>query len=245
MKPFALVLALLLPGPIAAAQEVSTTIVPVVGSIFGPTMIRWLTDVEITNDSALPADIALELSGAPDAPAVFFTLAPGESQRFPDIVGQAFGLESALSPLRITTTSRRGVSVRAQAYALREGSVSPPQQLAVYDADTYFPVRVLDGLAFSDEYRTNVGLVNTGDRDADFTLALQRLPGRSVAVTYVRVAAGSLVHMPIQQLFPLISEGAGFSVVVETNARQTHVYASVIENLTNEGKFVVPRIGAR
>lgn len=245
MTRFRLVFAFLLFAPAALAQEVSTTIVPVVGSIFGPTLIRWRTDVELVNDSALPADVALELVAVPNAPLFFFTLGPGEAQRFPDIVGQAFGTEAALSPLRVTTTSRRGVAVRAQAYAVRGATVSPMQALPAYDANTWFPVRVLDGLAFSEDFRTNVGLVNTGSVEAEFTLALQRIPGRNVAITHVRVAAGSLVHMSIQSLFPLITDGHGFAVVVETPHRETHIYASVIENLTNEGTFVVPRVGGR
>jgi hypothetical protein len=231
----------------AGAQEVSTstTIVPVVGSVFGPSMVRWLTDVEVANETGLPLDVALELPAVPDAPAFLLTLGPGQVQRFTDIVGQAFGVESALSPLRVTTGGRRSVSVRANAYAVKAGNVSPLQQLDVYPNDTWFPIRVLDGLAFNEQLRTNIGLVNFGEQDTDFLLALQRIPGRNVAVTHVRVAAGALLHTSIQSLFPLITEGSGFSVAVETPSRQTHVYASVIENADNRARFIASRIGSR
>jgi hypothetical protein len=229
----------------AGAQEVSTTIVPVVGSVDGPSMIRWLTDVEIANEGSLPVDVALELPAVPEAPAFLITLGPGQVQRFTDIVGQAFGVESALSPLRVTTGGRRSVSVRANAYAVRGADISPLQRLDVYANDTWFPIRVLDGLAFSDEQRTNIGLVNFGEQDTDFLLALQRVPGRNVAVTHVRVAAGALLHTSIQSLFPLITLGSGFSVAIETPSRQTHVYASVIENADNRARFITSRIGSR
>ena len=232
-------------GASAYAQEISTTVVPVVGNIFGVAMARWMTDVELTNDTAFPIDVALELPASPDAAPIFFTLSPGQSQRFPDLVGQAFGLDTALSPLIITSSRRRGVTVRAQAYAILNGTLSLRQPIAVYGGSSYYPVRILDGLAFNESERTNIGLVNLGEQPADFLLALQRLPGRNVAVTHIRVNAGSIVHTAIQSLFPLITQGTGFSVVVETAARETHVYASVIENETNAGRFVAPRIGAR
>ncbi|MFL6247908.1 MAG: hypothetical protein ACJ74H_17935 [Thermoanaerobaculia bacterium] len=233
---------------IAGAQElppVATTIVPVVGSTFGASMARWLTDVELINDTGFPADVAIELTSVPDAPVFFLTLGPGQVQRFTDIVGQAFGLPSAMSPLRVTTGGRRAITVRANAYAVGADGVSPLQHISVYGSDTWFPIRVLDNLAFSDEMRTNIGLANLGDRDADFLLALQRVPGRNVAITYRRVGPGELHHMSIQSLFPLITHGDGFSVVIETGSRQTHVYASVIRNSDNGAAFITPRFGVR
>lgn len=226
----------------AGAQEV-TTIVPIAGTILGPTRIVWHTDVELVNESSLPNDVAIELATSPDSLPVSFTMSPGEVQRYGDIVSQLFGLETALSPLRIT--SRRPLRVRANAYAIRGTEASPLQPIPSYANETWFPIRVLDGLAFSDSFRTNVGLVNFSDHDADFVLALQRIPGRDLAVTRVRVSGGSVVHTSVQSLFPLITKGEGFSVVVETLERKTHVYASVIENSDNGAKFIVPRIGSR
>jgi hypothetical protein len=245
MRLALVVVAIALSAASAAAQEMTTTIVPIVGSTFGPTLIRWLTDVEIVNESRFETDVAIELASVPAAPAFIFTLGPGQSQRFTDIVGQAFGLDSAISPLRVTTAGRRPLTVRAQAYALRGTEASPPQVLPVYGADTYFPLRALDNLSFSDDFRTNIGLVNIGESDADFVLALQRVPGRNLAVTYVRVPPGAIRHASIQSLFPMITEGHSFSVVVETGSRATLVYASVIENVNNAGTLVVPRIATR
>src|SRR5688500_4197531 len=139
---FRLLIGFLLFAATARAQNTATTVVPVVGSVFGPTMIRWLTDVELVNETGLEVDVALELPAGAGSPMVAFTLSPGQSQRFTDIVGQAFGLDSALSPLRITTAGRRALTVRAQAYAIRGGEISPPQTIVTYGADTYFPVRV-------------------------------------------------------------------------------------------------------
>jgi hypothetical protein len=228
-----------------AAQETVTVIVPIVGNLPGVNTARWMTDVELTNASRLASDVALELPAAPGAPLMILTLGPGQTQRFTDVVGQAFGLDTVLSPLRVTFAANHNLVVRASAYALREEGISALQPIAVYAENSWYPVRVLDGLAFSDAWRTNVGLVNFGESAADVLFALQKIPGRNVATTPMRIPAGAVMHVPIQAIFPLITEGAGFSVLVETASRDTHVYASVISNETNAGQFIAARIGTR
>lgn len=238
-------LAVLLSAAGSAAQDVASALVPVVGSVFGATMVHWKTDVEIANDTGLPVDVALELPCAPEQPVILLTLEPGQSQRFTDIAAQAFGLDNVLSPLRVRTAGRRSVRVRASVYAMRDGDsfFSEPQPLAVYVGPSFHPTRVLDGLAFSELFRTNIGLVNFAETDAMFVLALQRIPGRTIAMSPVVVAPGGIVHTSIQSLFPLITRGSGFSVVVETLTPETYVYASVIESETHAGRFVAARVG--
>lgn len=234
---------LLLAAGTLTAQEVSTAVVPVVGSVFGATMVRWRTDVELINDTGRATDVALELPLAPGLAEFAVTMAAGQTLRFADIA-QAFSLDRVLSPLRVTTSGRRSISVRASAYAIREGGEpSPVQPITVFIGSPFHPSRVLDGLAFSTDFRTNIGLVNLSNRDADFVLALQRLPGRTMAVSQVRVSAGGMLHASIQSLFPLITEGSGFNVIVETASRETYVYASVIESSSHTGRFVSPRPG--
>jgi hypothetical protein len=245
MKCRLLLLLLLSAGP-AAAQEVATAVVPVVGSVVGATMVRWKTDVEIVNDTGQDVDFSMELPLAPELAEMATTLGRGQSLRYPDLTGQLFGLDHVLSPLVVRTFGRRSVTVRARVYAIRDGGEpSSPEPIQTFVGAAFYPVRILDGLAFSKDFRTNIGLVNFGQRDADFVLALQRIPGRTIAVAPVRVRAGSMVHTSIQSLFPLISEGSGFSVVVETAAPETYVYASVIESATHAGTFVAPRVGLR
>lgn len=247
LRPFVLLL-LLFSAAICGAQEVSrtsTAVVPVVGSVFGATMVRWKTDVEIVNDTGGSVDVALELPAAPEQPVMLLSLAPGEMQRFSDITAQAFGIEATLSPLRVTTSGRRSVTVRASVYAERDAQRSPTQPLTTYTAPQYAPLRVLDGLAFSEDFRTNVGLVNFGATEADFILALQRIPGRNLAVTRMRIGPGAMVHQSIQSLFPLITSGTGFSIVIESIAPETYVYASVIESADQAGRFIAPRPAVR
>ena len=234
---------LLLPGAAMAQEAASTVVVPAVGTMNGPGVL-WRTDVEIVNDTGSPIDVAMELTTEADQPVIIFELGPGETQRFTDVVSQAFGIPFTLSPLRVMTSARRAPTVRATVYGIRAGELTAPQPITVYQGQTWFPLRALDDLSFSDEYRTNIGLVNFGDSDAEFLLALQRLPGRNLAVSYITVGPRSLSHMSIQSVFPLISKGDDFTVVIETISRETYVYASVIDN-SHAGRFVAPRVATR
>lgn len=241
-----LVALLLFALPVFAQQQdevvMTTVLVPVVGSVVGANSVLWKTDLELFNDLSTPVDVVLELPTAPDRPVFIVSLAPGESQRYPDVIGQEFGLEQTLSPLLVSTSARRSVTVRATAYGIRGAEPTEPQPIAIQYGNSWYQYRGLDGLSFNDDERTNIGLVNLSDQDALFTLALQRVPGRNLAVSRVVVPAGSMWHLAIQMLFPLITKGTDFRVVVETTNRDTHAYASVIVNASSTARFVQPRV---
>ena len=46
----------------------------------------------------------------------------------------------------------------------------------------------------------------------------------------------------MQSLFPMITKGDDFTVLVETSAPDTYVYASVVDNETNQTHFIQPSI---
>lgn len=218
-----------------------SVLVPVVGSIVGINGVRWKTDIDLFNDGRREANVMLSLPTAPDQPFVFVTLPPGAGQHFSDIVGQTFGMDATLSPLKITTIdSNRSVRVAANVYGIRGADVFRPEPIAATYVTSSVPLRVLNGLSFSDTFRTNLGLANLGDHEATFTLALQRVPGRNLAVTRFRVGANDLVHTSVQSLFPMITKGDDFTILVETSAPDTYVYASVVDNEANTTHFVPP-----
>ena len=243
VRHFALACATLSAVAAATADDRPVTvsvIVPVVGAVTGPGGTRWRTDVELRNDSSADATVSLTLPTTPGQPVMVTTIPPGETIRFGDVVAEAFGMESALSPLIVETLGPRSVIVLATTYAVRGTEISAPQPTALQYSNPFAPIRVLNGLSFSDDFRTNVGLANLGDTSAEFVLALQRLAGRNVAVSRIVVPPNSLVHAALQSLFPMITSGNDFSVLIETPAPDTYVYASVIENATNAARFVQP-----
>lgn len=226
-----------------APPQAVTVVVPVVGSVFGAGLVHWKTDVELHNDQGTDVDVVLMLPAAPDQPFLSTTIPAGGTTRFRDVVGEAFGIEAALSPLLVITTGRRSVSIQATAYAMRGAELVTAEPIVPTYAAAAFPFRMLNNLSFSEDFRTNIGIANLGATEASFTLALQRLPGRNVAVTHINVPPNSLWHVPVQAFFPLITNGGDFSVLVETGSPETYVYASVIDNETTAARFVAPAIG--
>ena len=224
-------------------QVMTTVVVPVVGSILGLDNVRWRTEVELRNDTRSEANVVLTLPTTPEQAAIALPGIPaGGVVRFADIVGQAFNLDAAISPMIVQTDGRRSITIRATVYGTRGTDVLPPQPIPIDYTSSFYPARMLEGLSFSDSFRTNIGIANLGEKDAPFTLALQRVPGRNVAVSHITLPASSLWHASIQSIFPLITAGDNFSVVIETSAPSTHVYASVIENGTDAARFVAPSI---
>jgi hypothetical protein len=227
-------------GAVAADAPNVSVLVPVVGSVAGMNIVRWKTDVDVFNDSRSEANVMLSLPTAPDQPFIFVTIAPGSAQHFSDIVASTFGMSEVLSPLKITTIgSGRSVRVSASVYGIHDAEMTRPEPIAITYSATYSPMRALSGLSFSDSFRTNIGLANLGDNEATFTLALQRV-GRNVAVTRYRVSSNALVHTSVQSLFPMITKGDDFTVLVETSAPDTYIYASVVDNQTNQTHFIHP-----
>lgn len=223
-----------------AQEEMTTVIVPVVGSVVGSNMITWKTDLELVNDSGAELTVVLEPVGYEDR-MIIETIEAGGSRRYLDLVGAAFGLDGSLVPLVIRTAGRRSILVRATAYGTRGAEAFPPLPIPVNFTYAWAPTRILAGLAFSDHYRTNVGLANLGTAPAEVVLGLQRIEGRTLAVQRLVIPPGTLRHVAIQLLFPMITKGADFSIIVETPSRDLHIYASVLENATNAARFVQPQ----
>lgn len=222
--------------------EITTVIVPVVGSVLGASGVYWKTDVELGNDMNAEVTVSMTLPAAGAERFMIVSIPPGETLRYIDVVGQAFGIDATLSPLVVQTEGRRSVTIRATAYGSRGTEHFPPQPITINYDPTYFPTRTLQDLSFNEDLRTNIGLANLGDTPAEFILALQRVPGRNLAVNRVRLPPNALWHMAIQMMFPLIPDGEHFSVVVETPARDTHIYASVVDNHTQAARFVQPTL---
>src|ERR1700755_3521464 len=94
---------------IAIAQsspESVRVVVPVVGSVMGANEVHWRTNLELVNDGRSEVTVAVTLMTAPDQPALLTTIGDGDSVAFADVVSEAFGTESVLSPLVVETLGR-------------------------------------------------------------------------------------------------------------------------------------------
>lgn len=258
MPRFVLIVAALLAAIAAAAQTppeapaaeappppTATVMVPVVGRVYGAGSVEWRTDVDLINTLGHPVMVVLSLPTAPDEPTIVFQLPAGAVQRFTDVIA-AFNMDRALSPLMVkTVNSKVPIRVAATVYAIHLDDPTAtihPEPISVAYTDAFYPLRALYGLSFSDAFRTNIGLANLADRPALFTIALQRVSGRNIAVTQLTVPPQTLWHTAIQALFPLITKGDDFSLLIETGSRDTYVYGSVIDNNTSQAHFIEPVI---
>ena len=95
-----------------------SVLVPIVGSVTGANDVHWRTGIELRNDSREEMFVALRLPTAPDQPAIAFTLPPGATQSFRDVIAEAFGIDAALSPLIVQTMGKRSVRVAANVYGV-------------------------------------------------------------------------------------------------------------------------------
>jgi hypothetical protein len=228
-----------------SADEIAATevVVPVVGSIWGMNAVQWRTDVTLTNDQRQEITVALILPAQRDQPAIVVTIGGGDTMEFHDVFAEAFSLNNGISPLLVRTLGRRSVGIKTTVYAVRDGAQVAAQPIDIFYRDTYFPLRALHGLAFTDDYRTNIGFSNLSETAATFTVALQRLEGRTLAMNQLTLPPNTLLQMPLQLLFPLISKGDNFSLVVECGTAHTNIYGSVIENSSSNARFISPTIG--
>src|SRR5439155_1318805 len=121
----------------AAAEPPSISVlVPVVGSVAGIGVV-WKTDVELRNDTSQEATVALSLPAAVDEPTILLTLPAGGVQRFTDVVGEAFGMAQALSPLRVQTLGRHSVRVTATVYGVRGADFTVIVETGSHDTYVY------------------------------------------------------------------------------------------------------------
>ena len=237
----------LLVATAAAAQEPPsvTVIVPVVASSVGPFDTHWKTDVILQNDLKTEMTVALSLPAAKDQPAILLTIPGGRIQRFSDVVGEAFAMDNTISPLVVQTLGHHSVRVTASAYAIQGDHATKPHPVPVTDSRSFYALRVLAPLSYSDTRRTNIGLVNLGDKEAVISLALRTVSGTVAGATRVVLPPNGMMHLALQLMFPNAPQGENYSVLVETAAHDTYAYASVLDNTTNDAEFVMARAGVQ
>ncbi len=227
----------------ATAQEVTVSyaIVPVAGSIAGLGSVVWSTDIALHNPMPYDVDVILSLVGAPNDPFFFTTIRAGDSISFPDMPRETFGVVGRLCPLRVETLAATSVTVAAIVHGETLEGPTEPEVLTV-QYDRFRPmIQTLPALYVGKQFRTNIGLVNPSDTEATVIVALQQVPGRNIGVLSKTLPPQSHVQLPLQTLFPLLTEGENLSLVVEHTNAEAYVYASVIANATHNARYLGPR----
>lgn len=249
-----LAMILVLASGLAGAQEIpdpeeplviSRALVPAIGQIGGFKGVVWRSDVALHNDSPTEVTVVVHPLGVPEL-FQMMTLAPGESTVFTNVAADSFGISSRVLPLLIQTIGRRSITVYATAWGIVEGRPTPHQIIPVlYEELLISTAQRLTSLQMNEGARSNIGLINLNQQPVTFSLALERLEGRPLATLSLTVGPESSIHVPLNVLFPMVTEGSDLTLVVDSIAPRTWAYASVVKNETHEATFVLPFISVR
>jgi PKD repeat protein len=220
-------------------------LVPSVAHAIGSGGTRWRTDIAIVNRSGLPAGMKVSFypysGGSPVSH--FTTLQSGATVEWRDVLVERFSLGSSASnkgtvhvdsnvPLFITarTYNQTANGTYGQYYP----AMTPGQGLASG------LVGVLPQLKRTDDYRTNVGILNLGDLTCTAKILLHNAQGNVVGTVTLTADPGRY----IQSDDPFRIGGAGMqeiayaTVEVQTTGGQIWAYASVIDNATGDATTI-------
>ena len=195
----------------------------------------WRTDLGLLNPGTEPAevDITFHVSSGPDV-AMNISLAAGEHQLLDDVVGRLGGEGSG--SLEIAATLPIFVSSRTYNQS-PEGTFG--QYLDGFDARETVGEddRVwLPQLQQNADFRTNIGVHNTGADPARVKVELFDADGSLLSTTQRTIAAGDRVQLqePFDRIAGRNDIASGYAVVEVLDGSGLSAYASVVDNRTND-----------
>jgi hypothetical protein len=195
----------------------------------------WRTDLGLLNlgDMATEASVVFHPSSGPDL-AMSLSLASGEHRVLDDVVGLLGGEGSG--SLEITGGTPILVSSRTYNQS-DEGTfgqyIDGIDEAGTVGADT----RVwLPQLQQNADFRTNIGLHNTGDSQARIKVHLHDADGSLLSTTQRNIAAGGRLQLqePFDRIAGRTDIESGYAVVEILSGSGITAYASVIDNRTND-----------
>jgi hypothetical protein len=206
---------------------------------------NWRTDLEVHNPGTTMAGYSIALlkrntdNGAPDVRS--FTLGPGQSVRYNDIILNVFGFSGAAA-LRFTTTAGT-ILITSRTYNNQPGGTYGQYVPAFPDAQaiTYSEEGRLIQLGHQPDFsqggsRTNLGLVNAGASPIDLTIDLYTAAGAWLG--QVPVSLRAYEYQQLDQVFSQVISYAiddGYAIVRTSSANgRFFAYASVIDNRTSD-----------
>lgn len=223
-----------------AMEPTHTAVVPVVANTIGVANVNWRSEVLLQNNSNTDAQALLAMPGLGGEPFLFTTVPAGQRIVLADLIGETFGTAWGLAPLIVQTFGTQPLAVFSVVRAITPEGEAAPQSVPAIFPPFIAPRQMLRGLVVNDTFRTNIGLANLGESPIQFSLGLQMVSGRFVETTTLSVAPYSTTQLRLQDAFPVLARGTDLIVVVEPSGPNGFAYASVIENATSNGRFVLP-----
>ncbi len=205
----------------------------------------WRTDLTILNTSGFAANYRVQSTIGGSTKSVTGSIAPGAQTTLRDVIG-ALGLDG-VGPLQVFSDQPLNVSSRtynaipSSASCFPGGSFgqintarSPSQTLSVGT------VSFLPGLTQDATARTNIGATNTGSIAAIVSIVLMDAEGRQVGTFDFSLAPGQSLQE--NQAFVTRANrnniNGGSAKVIARTGSGLLVYASVVDNLTNDPTWI-------
>ncbi len=211
--------------------------------------VNWKTDLQVVNAGPYQARYAIALlirnqdNGTPTY-TTQFTLEPGRSARYVDLLQVVFGFSGAAA-IRITpiagsfvVTSRTYNQLPAGTYGQSVPAI-PRSQAINFGEDALLPGLTHEPSLASD-YRTNIGLVNASPAPIHVEVELHLRSGARLGTVSLDLLP--LEFRQIDKAFEQLTSDRvddGYAVARTTTAgARFFAYASVIDNLTGDPTYV-------
>jgi CubicO group peptidase (beta-lactamase class C family) len=195
----------------------------------------WRSDLGLLNpgDQVVEAEVIFHSSGRDDV-AMNVSLASGEHRLLDDVVGRLGGEGSG----SVEVTADQPVLVSSRTY-----NQSPEGSFGQYldgigDENTFGAGAKLwlAQLKQNEDFRTNIGVYNTGDVQAVVRVHLYDADGSALATAQRTIAPGKRIQLqePFDRVAGRDDITSGYAVVEVGTGRGITAYASVVDNRTND-----------
>lgn len=217
----------------------SHTLIPAVAHAAGAEGSTWRSDVTGVNLGSVAADLTMRYDDGSDGPPIVRsrTLLPGETWTSIDAVESLFGSQGAGV---ITVEASNPVAINARTYNLMAGGGTFGQFLQGLDVGDAIPegkTACVMGLRETDQWRSNLGLVNLGTQPATVRVRIFDVAGIQIGQTLQR----TIPARGWKQIDKVIlAAGAGdrdlaYAIVEPvTTGAAIWAYGSVVDNSTGD-----------
>jgi len=250
-------------GAVGATHEI---FIPVVGSVTGALGNRWMTDLNVFNNSAIGqtsaaanANIVAQFfpSGGSSTTALnvaTMTLAPRGTTTFRDLSTSVFnGTLNSIGALRLLTTSSVLASARIFDNQIASGHGTLGQFEPGMTRDQALQQGVLVGVGNvglngaatngGQTFRTNVGFFNPNDTPATVALEMRDNNGNVTANRVLTLGPWMHMQLPLSGatgIFTDVTGDVSNSSVYFLSGAPIFAYASIVDNISGDASFVTP-----
>lgn len=219
-------------APLYALSSGSDIIVPAAGR--GGV---WVTDLYVANpgDATVTGSIywLVRDQANLNPTSIAFTLEPGETAVFEDIISDGFGLSSGNGAFRVTASD--AVIVNSRIYATDASATFGQgfEGVPVTAATGAGEVATVVGLSYTSGFRTNV-YATAGPAGADTVMRLVALDGTEIASASITLGVWQPYLRRVDQVFPGIANFDNATLTVQVSAGDIVAGASKVDNTSTD-----------